>query len=97
MAETATWYRERCRLNPDGQKVAVALEDELWVSDLKRGVASPLSRDVPRVVSPTWPPSDEPLSQSFVVSPDGQRFLFARATGSDRVGVILNWAVSVQK
>ena len=35
--------------------------------------------------------SDSALSQTFVVAPDGQRFLFARATGTDRISVILNW------
>jgi Tol biopolymer transport system component len=57
------------RLSPDGQKLAVALEDELWVSDMKRGVASPLSRGVQRVISPTW-------------LPDGTRVLFAGFVGS---------------
>ncbi|CAN5855601.1 hypothetical protein BH24ACI5_BH24ACI5_14170 [soil metagenome] len=41
--------------------------------------------------------SDPALSTSFVVAADGQRFLFARATGSDRVSVILNWAQLVPK
>ncbi|MEO6212358.1 MAG: protein kinase [Vicinamibacterales bacterium] len=40
---------------------------------------------------------DPALNLSFVVAPDAQRFLFARATGSDRVSVILNWAKSVAK
>jgi hypothetical protein len=34
---------------------------------------------------------DAALSHSFAASPDGRRFLFARATGSDHIGVILNW------
>jgi serine/threonine-protein kinase len=41
--------------------------------------------------------ADPALSQSFVVSGDGQRFLFARDTGSDRVSVILNWTASIAK
>ena len=40
---------------------------------------------------------DPAVSQSFVVSPDGQRFLFPRATGSDRIGVILNWVASIDQ
>jgi Tol biopolymer transport system component len=35
--------------------------------------------------------SDPALSSSFVVGPDGQRFLFARATGNDTISVIVNW------
>nr|MBA2260261.1 PD40 domain-containing protein [Acidobacteriota bacterium] len=39
--------------------------------------------------------ADPAMGLSFIVAPDAQRFLFARATGSDRVSVILNWASSV--
>jgi hypothetical protein len=35
--------------------------------------------------------SDPALSQAFIAAPDGQRFLFARATGTDRISVIQNW------
>jgi eukaryotic-like serine/threonine-protein kinase len=35
--------------------------------------------------------TDPALSLSFEAAPDGQRFLFARALGSDRFSVILNW------
>jgi serine/threonine protein kinase len=41
--------------------------------------------------------TDPALSLSFVASPDTQRFLFARATGSDRISVILNWVTAVAK
>jgi eukaryotic-like serine/threonine-protein kinase len=36
--------------------------------------------------------TDPALSLSFEAAPDGQRFLFTRALGSDRFSVILNWA-----
>ena len=35
--------------------------------------------------------SDPALSQTFIAAPDGQSFLFARATGTDRISVIQNW------
>ena len=35
--------------------------------------------------------SDPALSQTFIAAPDGQSFLFARATGSDRISLIQNW------
>ncbi|MEO5894605.1 MAG: protein kinase [Vicinamibacterales bacterium] len=35
--------------------------------------------------------ADQAISRSFAVAADGQRFLFARATGGDRISVILNW------
>ena len=35
--------------------------------------------------------TDPALSQGFIAAPDGQRFLFARATGTDRVSIIQNW------
>ena len=41
--------------------------------------------------------SDPALSQSFDAAPDAQRFLFTRATGNDRVSVILHWASAFAK
>jgi len=67
VAEYTVW--PTMRLSPDGQKLAVAFEEELWVSDMTRGVAFPLSRGIPRVNSPTW-------------LPDGSRVLFAGFAGS---------------
>ena len=49
----------------------------------------------PSAPQPLVSASDPSLSATFAVSPDGQRFLFARAKGSDRFSVILNWTQTI--
>ena len=44
-----------------------------------------------------FPISDPQLLNSFAISPDGQRFLFVRSAGNDRVSVILNWAAHLDE
>ena len=45
----------------------------------------------PAVAQRLFSLADPTLSTSFAVAPDAQRFLFARATGSDQVSLIVNW------
>jgi eukaryotic-like serine/threonine-protein kinase len=44
-----------------------------------------------------FPISDPQLLNSFAISPDGNRFLFVRSAGNDRVSVILNWAAHLDE
>jgi hypothetical protein len=37
---------------------------------------------------------DGSISQPFVASLDGKRFLFAQSRGNDRIGIMLNWPAS---
>jgi serine/threonine protein kinase len=41
--------------------------------------------------------ADPAISRSFAVTADGRRFLFARATGGDRISVVLNWARTIPR
>jgi serine/threonine protein kinase len=41
--------------------------------------------------------SDPQILNSYAISPDGQRFVFIRSAGSDRVSVILNWAAHLRE
>jgi dipeptidyl aminopeptidase/acylaminoacyl peptidase len=43
------------------------------------------------------PPGDSTLSSSYAAATDGQRFLFLRSAGADRVSVILNWASQLRR
>ena len=44
-----------------------------------------------------FPISDPQLLNSYALAPDGQRFLFVRLPGNDRVSIFLNWAAHLDE
>lgn len=74
--------------SPDGQEIFYRTATALLSVRLAK-TASGFDLSAPKQL---FSISDPQILNAYAVSPDGQRFLFLRAAGNDRVSVLLNWA-----
>jgi Tol biopolymer transport system component len=74
------------RWSPDGRELFYRAGSRLMAVQI-RAAGESLEPSTPE---PLFSVSDN-FSVGYTVAPDGRRFLFSRATGSDQVSVILNW------
>ena len=76
-------YRD-VRIAPDGARLALATQDDIWIYDLARATFSRLTTDPARDASPLWTPDGQRIV--FTSSRRGYRELFSRpadGTGND--------------
>jgi hypothetical protein len=83
LGSRSTRYRD-VRVSPDGARLALATEDDVWIYDATRLTPSRLTTDPARDASPLWTPDGQRII--FTSSRAGYRELFWRradGTGSD--------------
>jgi serine/threonine-protein kinase len=78
-------YRD-VRVSPDGARLALATEDDIWIFDLTRATLSRMTTDPTREASPLWTPDGQRII--FTSSRRGYREVFWRpadGTGNDEL------------